>query len=62
MADFATSYNAHFEVVRADTRQQLDLAYRLRYRVYCVENPFEDPTRCSDGREIDDDDPMCFSG
>ena len=56
MADFATSYNAHFEVVRADTRQQLDLAYRLRYRVYCVENPFEDPTRCSDGREIDDDD------
>ena len=56
MADVASSYNEHFEVVRADTPQQLDLAYRLRYQVYCVENPFEDPARCPDGREIDEDD------
>ena len=33
MADVASSYNEHFEVVRADTPQQLDLAYRLRYQV-----------------------------
>jgi N-acyl amino acid synthase of PEP-CTERM/exosortase system len=56
MAGDATSYDDHFAVVRADTQQQLDLVYRLRYRVYCIENRFEDPGRCPDGREIDEDD------
>ncbi len=56
MADVASSYNEHFEVVRAETQEQIDLAYRLRYRVYCIENRFEDPERFPDGREIDEDD------
>jgi N-acyl amino acid synthase of PEP-CTERM/exosortase system len=56
MADFAGSYNQYFDVVRADNPQLLELAYRLRYQVYCVENPFEDPTRCRDRREVDEDD------
>jgi N-acyl amino acid synthase of PEP-CTERM/exosortase system len=56
MADFVACYDRYFEVVRATTPEQLDLAYRLRYQVYCVENGFEDPDRCGDGREIDEDD------
>ena len=56
MADFAAGYDRHFAVVRADTPELLDLAYRLRYQVYCVENQFEDPAQFVDGREIDGDD------
>ena len=55
-AILATSYNEHFDVVRATTPALLDQAYRLRYQVYCVENPFEDPTEHLEGREIDVDD------
>lgn len=55
-ADFVACYDRYFEVVRATTPEQLDLAHRLRYQVYCVENRFEDPTRYRDGREIDEDD------
>lgn len=56
MADFTGSYHQHFRVIRADRPELLDHAYRLRYQVYCVENPFEDPTRCLDRREIDGED------
>ena len=56
MPDFVGSYDRHFDVHRADTPERLDAAYRLRYQVYCVENRFEDPDRCHDGRETDDDD------
>ena len=57
MPDFAdSSYDQHFDVLRADTPDRLDAAYRLRYQVYCVENRFEDRERCPDGREVDDDD------
>jgi len=54
--NLATSYNDHFDVVRVTTPAQLDEAYRLRYQVYCVENPFENPTAHVNGREIDVDD------
>jgi len=54
--DFACFYNEHFDVVRADTRALLDQAYRLRYQVYCVENPFESPAEQVNGRETDLDD------
>jgi N-acyl amino acid synthase of PEP-CTERM/exosortase system len=56
MPDFVGSYDQYFDVRRADTRDRLDAAYRLRYQVYCIENQFEDPGRCPDGREIDEDD------
>jgi N-acyl amino acid synthase of PEP-CTERM/exosortase system len=54
--DFAAVYDRYFTVIGADTPELLDLAYRLRYQVYCIENGFEDPARCSDHREVDDDD------
>ncbi|HEY2540862.1 MAG TPA: PEP-CTERM/exosortase system-associated acyltransferase, partial [Stellaceae bacterium] len=56
MPDFVGFLNQYFDVIRADTPDLRDLAYRLRYQVYCVENAFEDPTRCSGKREADEDD------
>src|SRR5579863_9500193 len=50
------SYNSYFDIVRADTPALLDAAFRLRYQVYCVENPFENAAEHSDGRERDADD------
>jgi len=50
------AYTRYFDVVRADTPALLDEAYRLRYQVYCVENPFENPVEHQDGRETDVDD------
>jgi len=48
-------YRQFFDtVVVADDDQPLQTeAYRLRYQVYCVENPFEDPADKPDGLERD---------
>jgi N-acyl amino acid synthase of PEP-CTERM/exosortase system len=54
--DFAQYYRQYFDIVRADTPALLDEAYRLRYQVYCVENPFENAAEHADGRERDVDD------
>jgi N-acyl amino acid synthase of PEP-CTERM/exosortase system len=55
-SDFAQSYMQYFDIVRADTSALLDEAYRIRYQVYCVENPFENAAQHSDARERDVDD------
>ena len=39
----AAAYDRHFGVHACDDPASLERAYRLRYQVYCVENPFEDP-------------------
>lgn len=36
-------YNALFECVIADSDDLIDECYRLRYKVYCVENPLKEP-------------------
>lgn len=36
-------YNGMFEGVIADTEELIDECYKLRYQVYCVEHPFEEP-------------------
>jgi N-acyl amino acid synthase of PEP-CTERM/exosortase system len=46
-------YSRWFDVVPADTAEQLDEAYRLRYQVYCVENNFEQTDQAQGGRETD---------
>lgn len=46
-------YDRHFSVVPADTPELLDAVHALRYQVYCVEHPFEDPTQQSGARERD---------
>jgi N-acyl amino acid synthase of PEP-CTERM/exosortase system len=51
--DVASHYDSHFSIVRATTPELLRKAYRLRYQVYCVENPFENPEQQVDGCETD---------
>ena len=46
-------YNQYFKIIPADTPGLLEAAYRLRYQVYCVENPFENPKAHRDGLERD---------
>ncbi|MGB8274978.1 MAG: PEP-CTERM/exosortase system-associated acyltransferase [Alphaproteobacteria bacterium] len=47
-------YRRWFDVVPADTPELLERAHRLRYQVYCVENPFEDPATNAGGLEKDE--------
>jgi len=47
-------YRRHFELVRANSGELRDLAYRLRYQVYAHERSFEDPADHPDGRESDE--------
>ena len=54
--DWGASYTRHFDLLRADTPELLDEAYRLRYQVYCIEHPFENPAEHRNGREMDIDD------
>jgi N-acyl amino acid synthase of PEP-CTERM/exosortase system len=55
-SEIAWRYAEYFDIVRADTRELLDEAYRLRYQVYCLEHPFEKVDEHVDGRERDVDD------
>jgi N-acyl amino acid synthase of PEP-CTERM/exosortase system len=55
-ADLSDEYARYFDVVIATSKSLLDAAYRLRYQVYCVENPFETAEEHPDGREVDAED------
>ncbi len=46
-------YHRWFEVVLVTTPEQLEEAYRLRYQVYVIENPFENPDEHPNGLEND---------
>ncbi len=50
-------YDSYFEVVLAETEQQRQSSFRLRYEVYCVEHPYEDAAQNPNGFEIDAYDP-----
>jgi N-acyl amino acid synthase of PEP-CTERM/exosortase system len=54
--DLNELYQQYFTVVRAETSTLRERVHRLRYQVYCVENPFEDPAQNLSGLEIDADD------
>src|SRR3546814_17158147 len=45
-------YRQYFDTiaVQQEDRALRDEVFRLRYQVYCVENPFEDPAEHPDGR------------
>ena len=47
-------YQRTFEVLHADTEALRKQAFRLRYQVYCVEHPFEDPADNPEGIETDE--------
>ena len=47
-------FNTYFEVIAAVTEGQIQSSQRLRYQVYCVENPFENTAGHPDGLERDE--------
>lgn len=47
-------FNTYFEVDTALTAGQIEAAQRIRYQVYCVENPFENSSDHPDGLERDE--------
>ncbi len=51
---FYNTYWNSFTIIRADTDEQKDKAYALRYDVFCRENGFIDPARYPDERERDE--------
>ena len=55
-AEFPAFYEHHFDVIRAANPTLLREAYRLRYQVYCVENPYENPEQQIGDCETDGDD------
>jgi N-acyl amino acid synthase of PEP-CTERM/exosortase system len=46
-------YDNYFETLSVETEDQLRAAFRLRYEVYCLEHPFEDPAKSPYGMEVD---------
>lgn len=58
MVNLPTIYSNTLHARAAQLAQERELAYRLRYRVYCLERGYEDPTAYPDGCERDafDDD------
>jgi N-acyl amino acid synthase of PEP-CTERM/exosortase system len=50
----AEFYWSWFKAQVADTDELRDVSFQLRYRVYCIENPFEDPAANPDGKESDE--------
>lgn len=55
-SEFPAFYERYFDVIRAANPTLLREAYRLRYQVYCVENPFENPEQQIGDCETDEDD------
>jgi N-acyl amino acid synthase of PEP-CTERM/exosortase system len=47
------SYNQSCDVRPAAVAEEIDQCLRLRYQVYCLENPFEDPAVHASERETD---------
>jgi N-acyl amino acid synthase of PEP-CTERM/exosortase system len=46
-------YNSVFSSSIADTPEDRDESFRVRYQVYCIDNGFEDPAKSPDGLERD---------
>lgn len=47
-------FNLHFETLVADTSERVRQAQKIRYQVYCVENPLEKSVDNPEGIETDD--------
>ncbi len=47
-------YDHEYLVLAADRAERRRAAHRLRYQVYCLENPFEDQSQHPDGLEQDE--------
>ena len=47
-------FDTYFELITVCTQEQIQQAQRIRYQVYCVENPFENTDEYPDGLECDE--------
>ncbi len=56
-ARLAELFKHWFETKPAITADEIEQAHRLRYQVYCIENPFEDPEANPNEMEMDEFDP-----
>jgi len=54
MSELFNTFHNHFSVVPAESPDLLETAYRLRYQVYCKENPYEDEEEFPDQMEFDE--------
>ncbi len=54
MGDVCNAFFQYFSIHLDSESGVVDEAARLRYQVYCIENNFEDASRCADGREVDE--------
>jgi len=52
--DIAELFASFFSIDTTDDVRVREAAWRIRYQVYCVENPFEDPSAQADGMERDE--------
>jgi N-acyl amino acid synthase of PEP-CTERM/exosortase system len=55
-------FHLYFRIATAVSRDELQEAFRIRYQVYCVENPFENPADPPDGLERDEFDSHSIHG
>ncbi|RBW50238.1 PEP-CTERM/exosortase system-associated acyltransferase [Marinobacter sp. F3R11] len=51
--DVSTIFNSVFSVQLATSQETINEVFRLRYQVYCIDRPFEDPSSFADKREHD---------
>jgi N-acyl amino acid synthase of PEP-CTERM/exosortase system len=54
MSELYDLFNRHFQVVPADSTDLLEVAYQLRYKVYCKENPYFETNQFPDQMETDE--------
>lgn len=55
--DVSTIFNSVFDVQLAMCPETIDEVFAVRYQVYCIDRPFEDPNCFADKREHDAYDP-----
>lgn len=55
--DVSSIFNAAFDVELATTTEAINEVLEVRYQVYCIDRPFEDPDSFANGREHDNYDP-----
>ncbi|SET77564.1 N-acyl amino acid synthase, PEP-CTERM/exosortase system-associated [Marinobacter segnicrescens] len=52
--DISNIFNSVFAVHLANSPETIDEVFAVRYQVYCIDRPFEDPNCFADKREHDD--------
>ena len=57
LEDVSTIFNSVFDVELATSPEAINEVFEVRYQVYCIDRPFEDPKCFADKREHDSYDP-----